>query len=306
MNYSNDFINRLIEEEMKLINQISSIYYYPDNITHLLYLIVPAFIMKYGIKYKKLIEECFFKVPIMIEDKQNQIYQAYYFSKPKWEDNHIVSIKGIVLQNYKNISLIQLLDNLVHEFNHAVNSIQNEIQVKDNILFRTGISYHYFDAKTLQFLKRGEETVIEEVMNTRQSELIIDIIRSFTDYTILNSSIQNTIYSIFHATDSYHSNSYFLESYVCRELLQNKTFFSTLEVLRFEGKIDDIHLFFDSIVNKPGAFLELSRYLSISLNLQQELVNNKWFKKRKIKKIKKVNKAAFNIVHAFNQNTIYR
>ena len=65
MNYSNGFVNQLIEEEMKLSDKISIIYHYPDNITHLLYLIIPAFIMKYGSSYKHLIEECFLMTPII-------------------------------------------------------------------------------------------------------------------------------------------------------------------------------------------------------------------------------------------------
>ena len=68
------------------------------------------------------------EVPIRINDKQDNVYQAYYYSIPEYKDGIINTTKGIVLQNYNNISLMQLLDNLVHEYNHAVNSIQNEIK----------------------------------------------------------------------------------------------------------------------------------------------------------------------------------
>lgn len=306
MSYDSDFINQLFEEEKVFFNHLFDKYRYPSNIMHLLYVIVPAFILKYGIQYKPLLEKCFDSVPIIIHDKQDKIYQAYYFSKPERKNDSIVCTKGIILKNYRNINLMQLLDNLVHEFNHAVNSMQNEVQIQDCVLVRTGIIYHHFDLETLQFFKQGEEIVIEEVINTRQTELIIDIIRSFANYIITDSSIQNTIYSIFHATNSYQSNSYFLESYVCKELLQNKTFFSTLEILRFNGRIEDIHLFFDSIVDKNGSFLKLSRCLFLSLNLQKELMSTKWFKSYKINKIKKVNNEALDIIRRFNQNTIYR
>ena len=307
MEYNNKFMNQLIEQEIKFSNTLASIYHYPDNITHLLYIIIPAFIIKYGISYRSLIEDCFSKVPIIIDDKQDQIYQAYYFSKPNYDDSKLVTIKGIVLKNYRNISLMQLLDNLVHEFNHAVNSIQNEIKVSNNILIRTGISYNYFDKSSLKFLRKSEEIILEEVINTKQTETIIDIIKNLADKKIENTVVESTLYSIYHSIDSsYRSKSYLLESVVCRKLLENKTFLSTIENLRFEGEIDDIHHFFDSIVDKDGSLLELSKLLNKSLELQKELINTKWFKNSKINKIKEVNEKALKIVDAFNNNTIYK
>ena len=151
MKHSKEFINNLINQEIEFSNQLSLKYHYPENITHLLYVIVPAFILKYG--NKQLLEKCFSSVPILINDKQDQVYQAYYFSKPLYDNNEIITTKGIVLKNYKNIGLMQLLDNLVHEFNHAVNSIQNEIKIEDDILIRTGVSYNYFDKKHMFILQ---------------------------------------------------------------------------------------------------------------------------------------------------------
>lgn len=308
MIYNDDFINNLINSEIEFSNSLALKYHYPDNITHLLYIIIPAFILKYGLNHKQKLEDCFSKIPIIIDDKQDQIYQAYYFSKPIYDiDNNIVTNKGIVLKNYQNIRLMQLLDNLVHEFNHAINSIQNEIKIIDSMLIRTGISYNYFDKKTLKFLKKSDEIILEEVINTKQTEMIIDIIKSFSNYKLLNTTVENTLYSIYHSIDSnYQSNSYLLESVICRKLLENKTFISTLEVLRFQGEVDDIHHFFDSITNKNGTLLKLSKLLNKSLELQKELVNVKWFKNNKINKIKELNMEALDIVEKFNQNTIYK
>ncbi len=302
MKYSNEFINQLIESEIEFSNHLASIYHYPDNITHLLYIMIPAFILKYGTNFKQLLEKCFATVPIIIDDQQDQIYQAYYFSKLE-RKQEIRVVKGIVLKNYKNIGLMQLLDNLVHEFNHAVNSLQNEMIENHHFLVRTGIVYHYFDKTTLQLVKTGEEEILEEVINTKQTEMIIDIIKQLSNYSISNSTVQSTLYSI---DSNYHSNSYFLESYVCKKLMENKTFLSTLEVLRFEGQIEDIYHFFDSIVGQDGSFLKLSNYLRQSLKLQRELTNTKWFKKRKINRIKEINQKAFAIIQKFDSNTIYK
>lgn len=307
MNYNSQYVNQLIGEEIKFSNYLADVYNYPDNITHLLYIIIPAFILKYGAKNKDLIEKCFLSVPIIIDDKQDQVYQAYYFSQPILENSEYKIIKGIVLNNYHNIGLMQLLDNLVHEFNHAVNSLQNELVIENEIMVRTGIVHNFFDKDSLKFIRKSEEVILEEVVNTKQTQNIIDVIRSFSDYDIENVIIQNTLYSIYHSFDSsYKSNSYLLEMTVCNRLLENKTFFSTMENLRFSGELDDIHQFFDSIVGKDGAMLQLASYLEKSILLQKELGKIKWFKKNRINKIKTVNQKAMEIVEKFDQNTVYR
>lgn len=306
MNYDNNYINNLIETEISFSDNLALKYNYPDNITHLLYIIIPAFILKYGINNIKLIEECFSNVPILINDKQDKIYQAYYFSNPKYVNNEIITTKGIVLNNYNKIGLMQLLDNLIHEFNHAINSIQNEIKKDTNILIRTGINYNSFDNK-LNFIKKGEEIILEEVINTKQTEIIIDIIKGFNNYDINSTVIKNTLYSVYHSIDSnYRSNSYLLEVIVCHKLLENKTFLSTLETLRFEGEVSEIHHFFDSIIGKKGSLLELCKYLNKILELQKSLLDTKWFKFIKINKIKEYNSKALDIVERFNENTIYK
>ena len=301
------FMNQLVLEEIKFSNKIADEYHYPDNITHLLYLIVPAFILKYGISNKMLVESCFENVPILIQDKQDKVYQAYYFSKPILKDNQYKIVKGVVLNNYQNISLMQLLDNLVHEFNHAINSMKNEMLVDDTIRIRNGLVYHYFDKENLSYLRKNEFTLLEEVINTKETEMIIDIIRSFSTYTFTDSSINTMLYSIYHSVDSnYHSNSYLLESIICRKLLDNKTFSSTVESLRFQGEIDELTHFFDGITGKDGSLIELVHCLEEVTKLQLELVNTKWFKKYKINKIKDINTKALKIIKLFDQNTIYK
>lgn len=307
MSYNNQDINSLIEREIVFSNNLSAKYKYPENITHLLYIIIPAFILKYGMKHQKLIEECFTNVIIKILDEKDPFFQAYYMSVPKMIGNDIVTIKNIVLRNYQDINLMQLIDNLVHEFNHAINSIKNEIIVNECIKVRTGLVYRYFDINTLEFISRDEDNIIEEIINTKQTESIIDIIYSFSNNDITNYSVQSTLYAIHHSSNqNYHSNSYLLESYVCRNLLSNKTFISTLENLRFEGYIDDVAHFFDSITGIDESFSKLSKYLNESFKLQKDLTKNKIFKNKKINKIKTINEKALEIVEIFDKNTIYK
>lgn len=301
---NDEYLNRLINEEMEYSNKLESLYHYPSNITHLLYIIIPAFIIKYGTNNKQLIEKCFIDVPIKIDDKKDERYQAYYLSKPSYQNNEIVTSKKIVLSNYEGISLMQLLENLIHEYNHALNSIQNEIIVDNYVNIRTGISYNTYDKKTLKYLYKSDEIILEEVINTKQTSLIIDIIKDFNNYNINNSTITSTLYSIYHS--DYKSYSYYLESYVCKELMNNKTFISTFEVLRFDGQIEDLHHFFDTVTGKDGSFIELAKLLNKSLELERTLSTTKFFKKMKISKIKELSQKALAIVKLFNDNSIYK
>ena len=53
----------------------------------------------------------------------------------------------MVIQNYQKNSLVDLLDNLVHEFNHAINSSINEIKITKTIpenLQKIKIKYQLF------------------------------------------------------------------------------------------------------------------------------------------------------------------
>jgi len=302
-----EYINLLIDEEIKFSDNLAYKYRYPENITHLLYLIIPAFIIKYGNNHKSLIEKCFMDVPIRINDKQDNVYQAYYYSIPQYNEKTIITTKGIVLQNYNNISLMQLLDNLVHEYNHAVNSIQNEVIIDDYVKVRTGISYNIFDKKTLTFLKKSNEITLEEVINTKQTESIINIIKDFSSMNISNSTVSNTLYSINHSVGtSYKSNSYLLESIVCKKLMENRTFISTFEKLRFAGEIDGLHHFFDNVIGRDDSLSRLTELLNKILNIGQELNNTKWFKNIKINKIRSLTSEALEIVETFNRNTIYK
>lgn len=308
MTYNNEELNNLLNRYKSKVDEISFYYKYPSNISHLLYLIVPAFIIKYGIRNETTILSCFKEVPIVISDNQSKIYQAFYFSKPKQVNGRLETIKGIILNNYQDITLIELLDNLVHEINHAVNSVNNEIATdEDKIYIRTGISSIIYDKKTLTLLSKDKESIIEEVINTKQTEEIINIISSFSNYDITNTEISNTIYSINKTTNNhYKSDAYYLQSIVLKQLIENKTFIKTLEELRFKGHIEEIHNWFDNITGKENSLKELSTILDKILELELELTKKKYFKGRIVNKIKDLNKTALEIVTTFNNNCNYR
>lgn len=297
--------NLVIQRERPIIDKISDMYNYDSNIRHLLYIIIPAFIIKYGVQKEKLIIDAFKKIKIVSSDKQSETVKAYYSSVPKLINNEYKTVKHMVIQNYNKISLVDLLDNLVHEFNHAINSHINEILEKKNYLYlRTGLTYRVYKKQDLSFVRKDASYILEEIINTKQTNDIINIIKSFNPN---DSEIDNTIYAINSETShKYNSNSYYLQGYICRQILENKTFINTLENLRINGEVYDINNWFDNIIGREGAYKELIFLLNEIFELELEYSKRKMFKSLLIGKIKDESLKVMRIVETFNDNVNFR
>lgn len=298
--------SKLIEKYIPFIKELANQYDYDSNITHLLYLILPAFIQKYSLSKEQLILSTFQQTKIIISSKQDKNIQAYYTSIPSYQDKKISTTKFIVIQNYEKISLIQLLDNLVHEFNHAIHSYQQEIKIKnDSLYLRTGLTYSSYSLPNLTPLKKDSSYILEEILNTNQTEQIINIIKAYQDTSI--PEIYNTIYSINNETDTnYISKSYYLENLLFQKILENKTFLSTLNKLRLTGDIEDIESWFNHITNINYSYQKLNHCLVNIMDLEKQLQTTKFFKNRIISKIKVNINQILDIINTFNQNCNYK
>ena len=297
--------NLIIEREKEFIDKISDLYNYDSNIRHLLYIIIPAFIIKYGTQYEKLILDTFKNTRIISSNRESKRVLAYFSSSPKLVNKEYKTSKYMVIENYDKISLVDLLDNLVHEFNHAVNSYNNEIKVtKKYLLLRTGLTYRVYKKDDLSFIKKDESFILEEIINTKQTEDIINIIKEFK---LDKREFDTTIYAINSETNhTYNSNSYYLQSYICKKILVNKTFIRTLEKLRLTGDIYDINKWFDDIVGKDGSYKELISLLHKVYNLEIEYSNKKYFKKITLNKIKSTSQEILTIIEKFDNNVNFK
>ncbi|MBR4693294.1 MAG: hypothetical protein IKQ06_04895 [Bacilli bacterium] len=297
--------NVVIEREKDFIDRISNEYNYDNNIRHLLYVIIPAFVIKYGINKEKLILNAFRDIKIITSNEKDKYIKAYYSSKPVLEDNEYKTKKYMVLQNYKETDLLNLLDNLVHEFNHAVNSFINEIKVtKKYIYLRTGLTYRIYSKEDLSFIKKDSSYLLEEIINTKQTEEIIDIIKSFDDK---NSNISNTIYAINAETNhKYNSNSYNLESRICKQILTNRTFINTLANLRLNGEVYNINKWFDDITGEENSYKELIKLLEEIYELELKYVNKKILRGLILNKIRDTSKRIMRIIDKFDRNVNFR
>ena len=267
----------MIEKYIPIVDEISLKYNYPDNIKHLLYVILPAFVIKY--KKEQFIIDCLNNIPIIITGKEDLRIQALYVSYP-YLDQTIKTRKAIYLNRYNNIPFLQLLDNLIHELNHAINSYKKEILMDNNYFYlRTGLTKTKYSLKEKILIDKDKSYVLEEIINSKQTEILINIIANLESN---NETIKNTIYSVKNSINgNYVSSAYFSLKYYCQKLLDNKTFLLTLENLRIEGNIDNIEYWYNDIYGKDG-YQELIN----TLFELKELQNKKGiFVKNKINKL---------------------
>ena len=304
MKLDDKILNQLFDYCSTFIDNNLSKYNYNDDIKHLLYIIIPAFIVKYGFDNKNKVFNTFDEVPFMVNKNDERVLQAYYSSLPIIINDSVLTKKYIVLNYYEGKPLMELLDNIVHEYNHAVNSMINGIKWDDNYVYlRTGLMYITYNKNDYSDSKKDDSYILEEIINTKQTEEIIDIINSFNKYNIENISIETTLHNINKFINvNYNSEAYMLQSTLCKELMNNKTLISVLSNMRFLGNVDEIPYFFDNITGIDDSYNILIKLLNESVKLEEEYGKTKIFKRRKLKKLFRIYNSAKNIVDTFNSN----
>lgn len=304
MNLNDRLVNEIFKECTEFVDKKLSLYNYSSDIKHLLYIIIPAFIVKYDYKNKNKILNVFRNVPLIETNEEDKRIQAFYTSIPKYINNELITNKFVLIKHYLNKDLMELIDNIIHEYNHAVNSYENEIKIgKTKIYIRTGLSYARYDKTSLKPMGIDNKEILEEILNTKQTEEIVNIIKEFTKYTFSNTVINNSLYSINNYIDkSYKSKAYSLQTLITNDLTNNKTLFNVLSNMRFNGNVDNINSFFDNVVGKEGSFSRFIEILNNSKKLEIEYSKTKFFKKFKIMEIKSYYNEAKSIIDTFNNN----
>ena len=303
--YLNDkSFNELILYSKKIVDIELKKYNYTKDIKRILYIAIPAFIIKYGFDNKNKIVKVFNDVPIFLEKKDEKVFQAFYTSIPFKNNNMIITKKCIVIFYYDGKSFIELVDNIIHEYNHAVNSFLNEIKEDDKYIYlRTGLMYSKYSKKYELENSKDDSYILEEIINTKQTEEIIDIINAFNQYEIYDCDIKDDLnYISKQINNNYLSEAYFLQSKLCQSLMSNHTLISVLASNRFLGNIDEIDFFFDNVTGENGSYKELIDILNKSVKLEEEYTKSKIFKGRKLRQIRNLYIRANQIIDLFNCN----
>ena len=309
MNLNQNNINEFLNKYISFVDEVSEIYKYNSNIKHLLYLIVPAFVYKYGIENEGVIFQCFREVEIYTsEKKDNYVYATFNRLLKKGKTSYYTE-KFIVLNDYSSTGLPTLIDNIVHEFNHAINSINNEVTYDNKYIYvRTGVSRLIYDKNNLRFIRKTDEVALEEIINTNDTEEVINIINDFSKYNIDNVEISNLIYAMNGETNGvdYVSSAYSYQKSICKSLLNNKTFLPTIKNLRIKGYVEDIPNLFDTVIGTKGSYDKLNKTLSEMHLLIIKYSNSKLLKKHYLNKIRDKTDIVSNLINDYEKKCIFR
>lgn len=304
MKLDDNILNQLFDLSRNFVDNELKDYNYSSDITHLLYIIIPAFIIKYGFDNKNKITKAFKIVPFVEKKNDEKKLQAYYASIPVEVGPQFITKKFIVLNRYLDKPLMELIDNIVHEYNHAVNSINDEIKWDEkNLYVRTGLTFIRYNRHDYKDNSKEDSYILEEIINTKQTEEIIDIINSFNKYNINDSTISTTLYNINnYIKGNYSSEAYLFQSSLCKELMSNNTLISVLSNMRFQGIIDEIPYFFDNVTGIEDSYNKLIKILNESVKLEEEYSKKKFFKRKIIRNVLKLYGEAKEIIDTFNRN----
>ena len=301
-------INQIFNKYILFVNEISEEYNYSNNIKHLLYVIVPAFIIKYGIDNESSVLKCFRNVKVYISNHSKNVNASFNRNLKKNENGYYTE-KYITVNPFNDSSLSNILDNFIHEFNHAVNSINNEIIVTNNLIkVRTGLTTLNYNKEDLSYIEKSEETVLEELLNTSQTEEIINIIKSFSKYNIDNPELSNTLFNINKeiGEELYKSDAYSYQKTVCETLLNNKTFTPTINNLRFKGLIEDIPELFDNVMGEKNKYRKLNELLSDMYVTINKYSSSRFFKNKYLNKIISLSNDVTSIIKEYETKCIFK
>ncbi len=308
MNINQENINQILNKYISFVDEISKEFNYSNDIKHLLYVIVPAFIIKYGVDNESTVLNCFRNVKVYVSDHSKNVQASFNRSLNKNENGYYTE-KFITVNPFNDTSLSKIIDNFIHEFNHAINSINNEIIVtKDLIKVRTGLTTLNYDKNNMSYIEKSSETVLEELLNTYQTEEIVNIIRSFDKYNIDNQELSNALYYINReiGEGNYSSDAYSYQKKICESLLNNKTFAPTINNLRFKGLIEDIPELFDNVMGKKNTYKKLNEILSDMYLMINKYSESTLFKNRYLKKIRTLSNDVSDIINEYESKCIFK
>ena len=301
----NSFLNRYVD----FVDRISNYYNYESNIKHLLYLIIPAFIIKYDLKNESTILNCFENIPMLITGTENKVVTAAFSRTLSRTKDGYVTNKVVLINEYKTASLPNMLDNIIHEYNHAINSVNNEITYDDEyVKVRTGLCYALYDKNNLNYLRKTKELALEEIINTYQSADIIDIIKSFNNYKVDNTEFNNALYVINKelGDKKFESSAYTFDQIITKELINNKTFTPTLCNLRLKGLIDDIPYLFDNVLGRDGEYKRLNELLTSMQELEVKYSKSTILKNKYLNDLKRTCNSIIDLIEEYDKKCIYK
>lgn len=277
MYYSDSQVNDLLQYSKSMIDDIASKNCKRNDFKNLQYLIFAGMVSYYGFEHISAIYKAFQTTEFI--DASNSDVLDKLGRKTTADSKAAISfvngkyyIQRSIHYFYSISDVEQLLDSLIHEVNHFVNSVMSPICKRaDSLVYRTGVK---ISALYDSFL---ESDILEEAINVLQTQEIKEHIRSFLNCSIYDSNIAATLETIRRANMNWIELGY--ESVVSdiKPLYFQRDFNHLLKENRLSGDIKEIRSAFDQKVG-TGSFIELSNSLDAIWNQQDYQQKDKVYK----------------------------
>lgn len=284
-----DDINELLEYSKNAIYYITHFNNFPDEIKSINSLIFAGMISYYGFEHVNEIYNAFLKTNFSYTDKvlydfvvqQKNVTQKmidfvnnpdvmafldYDLRMDEFGKYHIN--RRIYVSQYDRTP-DEFIENLIHEINHVVNSINFPIYVRNSDkIVRTGIALYWLNSDY------SESSSFDEAVNVLQTAEIMEHILDFCDYHINDSEMKYVLDSI-KCAHGKSRDGFGYENIVplVRPLYKDKTFKEVTELGRISGEIKSVREKFDNKTYK-GAFLDISNGLDVlmtDINLFEQI-----------------------------------
>ena len=201
---------------------------------------------------------------IGLEDAEKYSKHAPYtfympVAKKDLKTNKYSIERTIYVSDY--VELDKLVESIVHQMNHVVNSLYNPVVNKRNsgLGARMGVSVDSFATRKCESLK------LEEAYNKLQVKDIMDRIMTFSIFDITVLGIISVLDDVFHNTGFSEEKDDFMVE-IIRPLYLDEDFNKTLVERRLNGRLAGIREEFDS-KTEEGSYLQL-------VGLCDKLANN--------------------------------
>lgn len=300
----NNKFNKLLNEKYYLLKDVAKKYDYKEELLDMITYVYVSFYMDFGKVVDLPLYDLFNQVRIIYEvGNVSEIAERNGFGNMS-DGDAAVTIFTPNLKVFQDQSLKQnpqtillgthvndhfatptlKLEMVTHEIRHALMGYYNTNKLLDDITYymRSGLQESFYtkdDTTKEGFILKQQGTILDEVLNTYISELLVNRIKSFSKYNIENGNLRGYLKTIktSQPDGNYRSIGHHNDVKLFYPVLQQQMFINLVNQHQFDGDLDIIKDFIESITDKCS-YNELCALLdNISmnnLNYEKAVANN--------------------------------
>lgn len=279
--------NKLLNEKYYLMQDIAKKYDYSEELLDMITLAYVSFYMDYGKKVDMPLYDLFDQVQIVYEPGNvaeialrhgfgemdaGTAAVTYFlpnlevFKDQSLKQNPQIILLGTHVQDYLATTALKL-EMIVHEVRHALMGYYNTnfLIGDDTYYMRSGLQETFY--KKDETAKGGYKTrrdgrTLDEILNTYISELLVNRIKSFSNYDIDNANLRRYVKNIKtkHEDNLYRAIGYHSDVKLFHPVLLEKEFIDFVSEHQFIGDIEVVKEYIETLTNKMN-YLEFCNLL---------------------------------------------